>query len=214
MKNETKNKKLIGVAIVLIAVIVPLIVCYIMKPKFNDINTTTSQSYSTYSNVVATDVMATVTTDMTTQTYLLPESGGSFKSYTDYRMLNKESPQWLEIQCHEYAYTDENGLRKITEYYCVAMGSYYTNTLGDLFEIQTENGSFKVVVCDFKADIHTDSNHRYTVHSSCAVEFYVDTDILNPKVKQMGDISYVEDQFSGEIISIIKIGNIHNQSEE
>ena len=139
--------------------------------------------------------------------YSVPYNGGSFKSYTNYQLLSKSSPQWNKIQCNSNAYTDENGLRKVGEYYCVAMGSYYTRTLGDLFEIQTEGGSFKVIICDFKADVHTDSNNQCTLGNGWVIEFYVDMSRLNSTARQMGDISYVDSNFRGSIISINKIGN-------
>ncbi len=143
-------------------------------------------------------------------TYSIPDNGGRFKSYTNYRLLSKSSPQWNKIQCHKDAYTDKNGLRKVGNYYCVAMGSYYSSTLGDTFEITTEGGTFQVVLCDFKANQHTDSTNRYTAHNGCVIEFYVDTDSLNSTARQMGDISYADSKFSGKIISITKTGNILN----
>ena len=141
------------------------------------------------------------------QEFATPSTDGSFKSYTNYKLLNHRSPQWTKIQCNENAYTDENGLRKVGEYYCVAMGSYYTKTLGDLFEIQTEYGSFKVIICDFKSDTHTDVNNQYTLHNGCVVEFYVDTVTLHPTAKKMGNISYVNDNFKGKIVAVNKLGN-------
>ena len=39
------------------------------------------------------------------------------------------------------------------------------------------------------------------------IEFYVDMSNLNPMVEQMGDVSYVDNKFVGEIIDVIKIGN-------
>lgn len=137
----------------------------------------------------------------------VPSAFGKFKSYTHYLLLSKSSSQWKKIQCNENAYTDNKGLRKVDEYYCVAMGSYYSRRLGDLFEIKTDGGSFKVIICDFKADRHTDSNHQYTVSNGCVVEFYVDTNVLDSTAKRMGDISYADKKFSGKIVSINKIGN-------
>ena len=143
-------------------------------------------------------------------TYSIPDNGGRFKSYTNYRLLSKNSSQWNKIQCHENAYTDGNGLRKVGNYYCVAMGSYYSTTLGDTFEITTEGGTFQVVICDFKANQHTDSTNRYTTHNGCVIEFYVDMNTLNSTARRMGDISYADSQFSGRITSITKTGNIFN----
>lgn len=143
-------------------------------------------------------------------TYTIPDNGGKFKSYTNYRLLSKSSPQWNKIQCHKNAYTDENGLRKVGDYYCVAMGSYYSTTLGDTFEVTTEGGTFRVVLCDFKANQHTDSTNRYTAHNGCVIEFYVDMDSLDSAARRMGDISYADSKFSGKITSITKTGNILN----
>lgn len=133
--------------------------------------------------------------------------GGSFKSYTNYRLLNKNSPQWTKIQCNPNAYTDNNGLRKVDGYYCVAMGSYYTRTLGDLFEIETEGGTFQVIICDFKADCDTDASNRYSLSCNCMVEFYVDMSCLNSTVRCMGNVSYANKNFKGDILRVTKIGN-------
>ena len=139
--------------------------------------------------------------------YAVPEETGYFKSYTDYELLSKSSQQWNKIQCNANAYTDENGLRKIENYYLVAMGSYYTHTLGDIFAITTENGSFEVMICDFKDDRHTDDTNRFTIQNKCMVEFYIDIGMLNYTAKIMGDISYIDDKFQGDIIEITYLGN-------
>ena len=139
--------------------------------------------------------------------YSTSNSSGSFKSYTNYQLLDKQSSQWQIIQCNENAYSDENGLRKVGTYYCVAMGSYYTNTLGDLFRITTTGGSFEVIICDFKADIHTDSTNSYTLANGCIIEFYIDMNLANSWMLQTGNVSVVDTKFEGPITSIEKIGN-------
>ena len=165
-------------------------------------------SISVVASTTTTFLKETTETEYSnTSGYAVPYGKGSFKSYTNYRLLSKSSPQWTKVQCDDNAYTDENGLRKVGDYYCVAMGSYYSRTLGDLFEIQTTGGSFKVIICDFKSDRHTDSRNQYTLANNCVVEFYVDTSILSSVAKQMGDISYVDDNFRGQIVGITKLGN-------
>ena len=134
-------------------------------------------------------------------------SNGTFKSYTNYQLLSKSSPQWTKIQCNSNAYTDKNGLRKVGDYYCVAMGTYYAKNLGDLFEIHTEGGSYKVIICDWKANIHTDANNQYTIGNGCITEFYVDMETLNSEAKRMGNISYIGGWFSGKIIKINRLCN-------
>lgn len=165
--------------------------------------TSTTKQYIEETTTVTTTECSTITGNE----YEVPSNGGKFKSYTNYKLLSKNSPQWTKIQCHEDAYTDSNGLRKVGDYYCVAMGSYYSTTLGDLFEIKTEGGTYKVILCDYKSNYHTDAKNQYTTHNNCVTEFYVDMNTLNSTVKQMGDVSYADSNFKGKIVSITKIGN-------
>jgi hypothetical protein len=151
-------------------------------------------------------VVSTITVSAK-KTYSIPCGGGSFKSYTSYRLLSKSSPQWTKIQCHKKANTSKNGLRRVGKYYCVAMGSHYSKTLGDVFKIKTTGGTFKVIICDWKANCHTDSTHRYTVANGCVIEFYVDMNKFNSTAKRMGDVSYVSKKFKGKITKITKLGN-------
>lgn len=128
-----------------------------------------------------------------------------FKSYTNYKMISRSSAQWQKIQT--IAYSDENGLRKVDNYYCAAMGSYYTHTLGDLFKIGTAEGNeFIVIICDFKSDAHTNSTHQYTASNGCIIEFYVDYSCFNQKAKRAGSVSAISG-FGGKITSIEYIGN-------
>lgn len=169
--------------------------------------TTTTKASKSETTILSTTKSITTKTHTNGTTYSIPSHGGKFKSYTNYKLLSKKSPQWLRVQCNSNAYTDSNGLRKVGDYYCVAMGSYYTRTLGDLFRITTENGVFNVIITDFKANAHTDSTHRYTTANNCVIEFYVDMGTLNPSIKRMGDCSYAENRFKGKITKIEKVGN-------
>lgn len=144
--------------------------------------------------------LQTQDTPTQTQSMNVPSGDTSFKSYTYYTCISRNSAQW-DIQ--EMAYTDENGLRKIDNDYLVAMGSYYTDNLGDRFEITLSSGNtFTVRICDFKDDAHTNSTHQYSSNRN-VIEFYVDKS-LNSKAKQMGDISYI-DGFEGSITKITKL---------
>ena len=126
---------------------------------------------------------------------------GTFKSYTNYKLLARNSAQWkLQTQ----AYTDENGLRKIGDAYLVAMGSYYGRTLGTEYTVVLSNGNtFQIILCDFKKDIHTDSKNQATISDGSVLEFYIDNDTLPKRVKQLGDISAIP-FFNGGIVSITK----------
>lgn len=168
---------------------------------------TTTVEITTEFTETETVITTTKPSTAVNNTYGIPSHGGKFKSYTNYRLLGKNSSQWNKVQCHADAYTDANGLRKVGDYYCVAMGSYYSTTLGDLFEIKTEGGTFKVILCDFKDNRHTDVKNQYTAHNDCVIEFYVDMNTLHSTAKQMGDISYADSNFKGRIVGITKIGN-------
>jgi len=136
--------------------------------------------------------------------YSVPSVNTSFKSYTYYTMINRNSAQW---KLQKEAYTDENGLRKVDNCFLVAVASYYSNNLGDIFEITTDTGNcFKVIICDFKSDMHTDSNHQYTPtgNNNSLLEFYVDKRTLNSTAKSRGNISYING-FDGSITKVVKL---------
>lgn len=135
-------------------------------------------------------------------TYNVP-SGHSFKSFTYYTSLSSHS---LQGKLQQSAYTDENGLRKVDEYYCAALGTYYANDIGDKYLVTLSTGvQFKMILCDVKSDAHTDINNQYTKSNGCVIEFYVDKSKLNNKVKVSGNISSIPG-FEGDIISIDRIG--------
>lgn len=130
---------------------------------------------------------------------------GCFKSYTDYRSLapNPEYPTW---QLQMEAYTDENGLRKIGEYYLCAIGTGWGLSVKDKATVYLSTGEqFNIIMCDTKADKDTDSDtHTYTVRDKSVVEFYVNKDILGDSVGY-GDISKIIPSFAGKVTNIIKI---------
>lgn len=135
------------------------------------------------------------------KTYEVP-AGYSFKSYTNYKLLSKNSKQG---KLQEQAYTGETGIRMVDDYYCAALGTYYDGNIGDKFLVTLSSGKqFKMILCDVKADCHTDSKHQYTKVNGCMIEFYVDYSVLSSYVKRMGNISYI-DGFEGEITCIQKI---------
>lgn len=133
-------------------------------------------------------------------------TGHSFKSYTNYKLLNSNSPQG---RLQTLAYSDENGLRKVGEYYCVALGSYYGTTIGDCYVVTLSNGQqFKMTLCDSKANIHTDKNNQYTLANGCITEFYVDYSCFNSRAKSAGSISVLPG-FDGSVVKIEKINGVN-----
>lgn len=129
----------------------------------------------------------------------IPLNANFFKSWMPKSAISKSSRQG---QLLANAVKDENGLYKIDNYYCVAMGSYY-GQVGDKHTITLDNGNtFQVILCDIKSDKHTDNNNQYTVSSNCMVEFIVDKISLNSNVKYSGNVSSLP-FFNGKIINII-----------
>lgn len=129
-----------------------------------------------------------------------------FKSYMDYRCITNTNSSQYKLQ--KYAWTDENGLRRYDDYYLVALGSYYSSTVGDCFKITLDTGeTFDVMVGDCKADCDTDSTHMYHPMrdgSGNVIEFIVDTKELPKEVRRMGTVSAI-DIFEGNVESIEKI---------
>lgn len=132
----------------------------------------------------------------------------AFKAYMDYRCITDTSSEQYDMQLD--AYTDENGLRKIGDYYCVAMGSGICSELGKKYEIELDSGQIiKVIQADQKADCHTDTSNRFIDLGNGRiniVEFIVSTEHLPDIVRTMGNIDHMpNDAFNGQIIEIREV---------
>ncbi|HSH36067.1 hypothetical protein [Schnuerera sp.] len=129
----------------------------------------------------------------------------SRKTYMDYRKITDSSSKQYELQQNKDCYTTDTGFRKLNEYYCIAVGTHYSNSIGDKLIVHMENGeSFKVIVADIKDDKHTDETNMQHRKDGSVIEFVVDTKKLPELVRKMGDISYMNETFRGEIKAIIK----------
>lgn len=133
--------------------------------------------------------------------YNVPSYSG-YKSWMDYRAITStSSPQYL-LQ-NEYAYTGTYGIRQINGRFCVAVGSYFTDDIGQYFDLILENGTvIPCILADQKADKDTDSNGIFTLHNGCATEFIVDTSVLNYAAKRDGDISSCCDEWDSPVVQI------------
>lgn len=129
----------------------------------------------------------------------VPESN-TIKSYMDYRHITSTISDQYKLQ-QNLAYTGNYGIRMVGERYCVAVGSYYTTTIGQYIDIELENGNvIKAILADCKDDAHTDATNRINPNGS-VVEFIVDTPALDYIAKTMGDISYVDD-WNSKVVNI------------
>lgn len=134
------------------------------------------------------------------------QSDGSFKTYLPYTAItDRSSEQWkLQQKCK----TDKYGFRVFGEYKCVAVGTYYSNKIGDKFIITLDTGiKIKCIVADIKMDIHTDRNHQFVnLPNKNIIEFLVSKRKLDKLSKTMGDISYANDgMYMGSIVRIEQI---------
>lgn len=159
------------------------------------------------------DTTTSTTTQMTeSQTtndysyYEIPEGDTNFYAYMDWTAVtDHNSPQYNLLS---KGWTDSQGIRRVGDDVCIALGTYYTDTVGDRFIITTDMGnSYTAIVGDIKADCHTDSKNQYRWagnNSKNVVEFIVDTNSLDYAVRTSGNIG-TYNNYSGQIISIKKI---------
>lgn len=119
-------------------------------------------------------------------------SNNTIKSYMDYRLITLKSSRQYELQ-KSLAYTNEQGLRMVNGRYCIALGSYYTTTIGQYVDVELENGKIICgILADCKADKDTDLTNR--IHSDgSVVEFVIDIEELNCTIRKLGDISHLND---------------------
>jgi hypothetical protein len=102
------------------------------------------------------------------------------------------------------AQNDMKGLRTVNGRYCVALGTYFTDQIGQYFDIVLSNGVvIHCVLGDIKANIHTDTSNVYTLSNGCLSEFIVDENALDKKAKDMGDVSYAYELWDSSIEEII-----------
>ena len=106
----------------------------------------------------------------------VPENN-SKKTYMDYRKITDTSSKQYKLQQNKDCYTTDTGLRKVNEYYCIAVGTHYSNNIGDKLIVYMENGeNFKAIVADIKDDKHTDETNRQHRKDGSVIEFVVDTE--------------------------------------
>ena len=136
----------------------------------------------------------------------LPDVNTEFKTYMDYRRITDKSSVQYAMQ--QKAYTDSLGIRRIGKDVCVALGTAYSNTPSERFEITLDSGNtFTCVTGDIKADADTDDTNRYVELDDGygdIVEFIVDTEKLDSSVRLMGSIGEY-DKYSGSVTAIVKL---------
>lgn len=117
--------------------------------------------------------------------------GSTFKSWMDYRKITSTSSRQWKLQ--QEAYTDDQGFRRIGEYYMVAMARQY-GPVGKKHLITFSSGaSILAVIGDIKGG--TTCKHP----DSSMLEFIIDAQTISPVIKRSGNVNKV---YEGTIISI------------
>lgn len=141
------------------------------------------------------------------QTMDLPKAtDGATKTYMSYKAVTAKGSSQYQLLHAEKAYT-KNGFRMYDGWYCVAMGSYYSDQIGTKFYVKLSSGrTLRCILGDQKADRHTDAAHQYAEKNKDILEFIVDGLELPG-----GDVSAV-DGFEGRVVSIRKITDDHTDT--
>lgn len=141
----------------------------------------------------------------------LPNLPTNIKFCTDYRFYNIAGTPHNRMQ--NVCYTDEYGIRKYNDDYCVGLGSFYSTQVGDRFEITLDTGEvFTVILADGKADCDTDISNMYTPcvnydneEAANVLEFIIDRYAVDDKMYEYGSLDYY-DKFKGNITTMIYLG--------
>lgn len=133
---------------------------------------------------------------------------GAFKSYMDYRTITDSTSKQYELQSRSR--TGKHGIRTIDGRYAIAIGTGWRIDVGTKVVVELDNGKLlECIVADIKDDAHTDSINKtretYTSDGKLirnAVEFVVCEQSLSDIAKLMGDISYADEAFEGEVVDV------------
>lgn len=144
--------------------------------------------------------------EITQSVYDAPRN--TIKSYMPYQAITNRATEQYRMQ--RLAYTDEHGIRKVENRYCIAVGSGYTTEIGTWIDLVLVNGTvIPCILADQKDDRHTDASHRITFDGSLA-EFVVDVPSLGPVVRHYGDISKIDPAWDSFVAEVV----IYNINEE
>lgn len=129
----------------------------------------------------------------TKQNHLIIGHNG-MKTFMNYTTITNTSSNQYVLQ--QISYTDEDGFRKINNRYCVAIGTAFETSVGQIFDVELENGTIiNCVVGDIKDDRDTDVSNVFT-SQGCCLEFIVDIPKLDGIIKTLGDCSSKCDEWN------------------
>ena len=129
-------------------------------------------------------------------------SNNSFKSYMDADTITSRNTDQYKLK-DKYVIDEQTGIWTVDERYCIAVGSYYTQSIGTYIDVVMENGStLHCILGECKRNRDTDYTNRQNPNGS-VVEFIVNTSSMPSMARKMGNCSYACEEMKGEIESII-----------
>ena len=134
-----------------------------------------------------------------------------FKSYErgileNGRCIFHKNTRQYELQ--KMAQSTKTGFRMVNRRYLVAVGSRFTEEIGQYVTIVLKNGKrIPCIVGDLKADKDTDESNTFTKNGCCS-EFIVDIRRLGEDLKDGGDISEYKQSWDSPVSAII----VHDQN--
>ena len=141
-----------------------------------------------------------------------PNIDSSFKTYMDYRTITSQSSDQYKY-IDRWGWSDYDGFMRCdgehdlgieSDYYLIAMGSYYGSEIGSKYRITTDTGNvFYGCLADQKDDSDTNSTHQWSYNDD-VIEFIVDTRKLPNVIKLYGNCN-VYMPLNGKIAKIEKI---------
>ncbi len=145
----------------------------------------------------------------------LPAVSGETKTYAIYTAVTaRRSPQYKLLHSSECYTDEETGIRMVDGFYCIALGSYYGTKIGAKYRITLQDGDeikeLNCILCDQKANRHTDSKHQYAVQNRDIMEFYIEKSKLPRGIR--GNYGTLP-QFRGKIIKIERYPETEEDSE-
>ena len=163
-------------------------------------------------SVTVVDLSETVPTVKNTEVEIVAEpepqwvemdvpSNNSFKSYMGAHKITDTSSAQYQLKSE---YLDSAcGIKLVDDRYVIAIGTYYTETVGTRVDLVMENGEIvPCIVGDVKKNRDTDATNRQHNVDSSVVEFVVNADTLSSEAKSHGDCSWADPRLMGEIKAI------------
>jgi uncharacterized protein YgiM (DUF1202 family) len=140
---------------------------------------------------ISSDYIADTKEEITGDSTSYDVSGDKRKSYMSYKKITDKSSRQYALQ--QRATTDaETGIRTVAGRYCVAIGSAYNASIGDLIDVTLTDGTvIECVVGDAKKNCDTNTSNTIGNDGS-AVEFIVCVSQISSATRKAGDISEVE----------------------